>query len=233
MTIFRTLITSLTPRRWLTHGVMLGLTVLALFLTQALYLPRGDLIYVSTIGFGYWSLFLIAVTLSIGPLYLVFTHRKRNPVNLDIRRDVGVWAAITGLLHVFFGLQVHNRIGILGYFFVPGTLTPRLDRVGFNNDVGLAATIVIALLLATSNTWSLRKLKGKRWKTLQRLNYPLAVLVILHTLGYQAASRRETVFINATLILTMGLLMVQFVGVWLTKLRADTYTLRQLPVKGQ
>lgn len=212
---------------------MLGLTVLALFLTKALYLPRGDLIYISTIGFGYWSLFLIAVTLSIGPLYLVFTHRRRNPVNLDIRRDVGVWAAITGLLHVFFGLQVHNRIGILGYFFRPGTLTLRLDRVGFNNDVGLAATIVLALLLATSNTWSLRKLKGKRWKTLQRLNYPLAVLVILHTLGYQAASRRETVFVNATLILTMGLLIVQFVGVWLTKLRADTYTLRQLPIKGQ
>lgn len=220
------LILTLTPRRWLTHGVMFGLTALALYLTKALYLPRGDLIYISTIGFGYWSLLLLVVTLSIGPLVLVFTHRRRNPVNLDIRRDVGIWAGITGLLHVFFGLQVHSRIGILGYFFRPGTLTLRLDRVGFNNDVGLAATIVIALLLATSNTYALRKLKGKRWKTLQRLNYPLAVLVILHTLGYQATSGRETVFVNATLILTMGLLVVQFIGVWLTQLRADAVSHR-------
>jgi DMSO/TMAO reductase YedYZ heme-binding membrane subunit len=60
----------------------------------------------------------------------------------------------------------------------------------------------------------LRRLKGKRWKQLQRLNYVLAVLAVLHTFGYQMAGGRERVFINATALGVAVVLVIQLAGVW-------------------
>lgn len=219
-------------RRWLTHLAMFAASVLSVMLIKTFYMPKGDPVYIFTLAFGYLALVLIALTLVIGPLQMAVFQRRRNPVNLYLRRDIGIWAGGIGLLHVFFGLQVHTRFGLLSYFFYPNTLTLRLDLFGFNNHFGLAATIALALLLASSNDYALRKLKGRRWKQLQRLNYPLAVLVILHTLGYQNTSRREQPFVTATVLLLLAVLAVQTVGLSLHRARNAQITRRMSKTAG-
>ncbi|MDQ6692913.1 MAG: hypothetical protein M3014_00600, partial [Chloroflexota bacterium] len=46
-----------------------------------------------SLGLGYVSLVYLVASLLIGPLYLA--RRRRNPVNLYLRRDVGIWAGVT------------------------------------------------------------------------------------------------------------------------------------------
>jgi sulfoxide reductase heme-binding subunit YedZ len=61
----------------------------------------------------------------------------------------------------------------------------RHDVFGVSNYTGLLATVTIMLLFATSNDISLRALKAAKWKSLQRWNYAVPVLVAVHTFGYQ------------------------------------------------
>src|SRR5215210_701616 len=68
-----------------------------------LYGPNNTLSETLAIGLGYVSLVLLAATLLIGPLNLL--RQRRNPVNINLRRDTGIWSGITALLHVLFAFQ--------------------------------------------------------------------------------------------------------------------------------
>lgn len=223
----------MTRRRLATHvGLVLGtLGVLAL---APLY-PRAEtLVQAATIALGYLSLALIAATLVVGPLAL--RRRPRNPVNLTLRRDLGIWAGITGVAHVVLGVQVHFGGDVLRYFFQPivreryfavGDVervfpategwTPLTDLFGIANWVGLAAALILLLLLALSNDLALRALRGPRWKALQRSNYVLVVLVLVHTVAYQALVEREAALTLAVIGLAAGVITAQLVGIVLTR----------------
>lgn len=196
-------------QRALTHLLLAALTTAGIYATH-LYSPYAGAEYVYTIGFGYLSILLVGVTLIIGPLNLI---RKRiNPVNIDLRRDTGIWTGITGCLHVVFALLLHHRGNVLAFFFNPrGRLL--LSPAGTSNWIGLAATVILVVLMLLSNQLSLRWLKGKRWKQIQRLNYVLAALVFVHTLLYQRVGGRERIFVQATVIAILVVLIVQFIGV--------------------
>jgi sulfoxide reductase heme-binding subunit YedZ len=207
-------------RRIVTHVVLAALCAGGVYATKLLYVPYGEFRYVMTIGAGYVSLILLVATLSVGTVFML--RRRRNPVNSYVRRDMGIWAAIMGILQVIFGLQIRYGGDILLYFFrytENGTYRPRLNLVGVGNYIGLIATIILLILLATSNDYMLRALKGKRWKSLQRFNYVLVALALIHTFVYQRASRREEFFTSATLLLTVFLLGVQMLGVILFRSR--------------
>ena len=205
-------------QRWLTH-VGLGLLSAAGAYGGHLYAPYADANYAFTIGFGYTSIILIAASLIIGPVKLL--SQRRNPVNIDLRRDVGIWAAITGCLHVFFGLQLHERGQILLYFLEPTPHGYRLihNLFGLSNDLGAIATILLVVLLVISNDLSLWRLKGKRWKLLQRGNYLLAAFALAHTFGYQTVSHREHSFTDGVILLTLATLALQLAGVYLYRSR--------------
>ncbi|MEO8606302.1 MAG: ferric reductase-like transmembrane domain-containing protein [Chloroflexota bacterium] len=205
-------------QRWITH-IALGLLCAAGAYAGHLYAPYADANYVFTIGFGYTALILIAVSLMVGPFKLL--SQRRNPVNIDLRRDMGIWSAITGCLHVFFGLQLHERGQIILYFLEPTPHGYRLLRnlFGLSNDVGALATILLVVLLVISNDLSLRRLKGKRWKLLQRGNYLLAAFALAHTFGYQTVSRREHIFTDGVILLTLATLVIQLAGVYLYRSR--------------
>lgn len=203
--------------RIVTHLFLFGVTILVTLWTSGVYVPNADWFYVLTIACGYVSLVLVGVTLIIGPLKLLWQPRTRRrlPVNFNLRRDVGIWAGVTGCVHVVCGFQVHFRGNLLAYFFAypeDGRVYPLTNLFGLSNYVGLAATIVLILLLVTSNDWSLKRLKGKRWKQLQRLNYLLVVLVLFHTLAYQQISARERAFIASTVVLAVTVVVAQAAG---------------------
>ncbi len=201
------MIAGLGAQRIVTHLALAALTGFGLWVAAQYY---GVLTYIFTFGFGYVCLILVSVSLLLGPINLL---RKRfNPVNIDLRRDVGIWAGITGVLHVVFALIERNRGNLLDFFFRRDG-RPLLNLSGASNWIGAVATVLIVLLLVISNDLALRTLKGKRWKKLQRLNYVLAVLVFLHTFGYQIAGGREQIVKNVTALVVVIVLVVQLAGV--------------------
>jgi sulfoxide reductase heme-binding subunit YedZ len=162
----------------------------------------------------YVSMMLLAATLGLGPLNLL--RGRPNPVSTDLRRDVGIWAAIVGLAHVVFGLQVHFPGRMREYFLrtdgEPGALPLRLDVFGLTNYAGLGAATVLVLLLALSNDRSLAALGTRRWKRLQRWNYAGWALIVLHGAAYQLLERRTLGLIVVFALLIGGTLAAQLAG---------------------
>jgi sulfoxide reductase heme-binding subunit YedZ len=168
-----------------------------------------------TVATGYVALGLLAITLLIGPANLLLG--RRNPVSNYLRRDVGTWTAIASVVHVVFGLQVHGggRItAFLDYFVTPDG-GPLLNSFGLGNWTGFGALLITLGLLAISSDAALRRLKAARWKWLQRLNYGLFALVIVHAFFYGTLLRMTSPY---TLLLALSVIAVfvgQMVGVWL------------------
>jgi sulfoxide reductase heme-binding subunit YedZ len=172
--------------------------------------PRAAFLGLSIRGFtvatGYVATGLLLLTLLIGPANLLL--RRRNPVSSYLRRDVGAWAALFSVVHVVYGLQVHKRLSDFVHYFVTPGGSPLTNSFGLGNWTGLAALVIVAGLLALSNDAALRKLKAKRWKRLQRLNYALFALVIAHAFFYGALVRTDSPY---TVLLLLGVIAA-FVG---------------------
>lgn len=179
----------------------------------------GDFREGASIGSGYIALVFLAITLLIGPLNLL--RKRRNPVNINFRRDVGIWSGYMGVLHTILGLQVYENGDIARYFFSvqPNSFSPRLDVFGISNYLGVIATIIITVLLVTSNQISLQKLKGKTWKLIQRFNYLLGFVVLVHTFGYQIYTQRESVFIWAVIAVSVVTIGAQIGGMLVMRSR--------------
>jgi sulfoxide reductase heme-binding subunit YedZ len=174
-----------------------------------------------TTATGYVALGLLGLTLLIGPANLLL--RRRTPISSYLARDVGMWATLVSVIHVIAGFFVHGPPAplveqILFYFFAPDG-RPLTNSFGWGNWTGLAATLIVVGLLAISSDAALRKLKAKRWKNLQRLNYALFALVIAHAIFYGALLRLTSV---STILLGLIVSLVfigQMVGVWVWRRR--------------
>jgi sulfoxide reductase heme-binding subunit YedZ len=170
-----------------------------------------------SIGLGYVSLILLAATLLIGPINLL--HKRKNPVNINLRRDTGIWCGITALVHVAFSLQLTPGKSIFAYFTGDSVSGFGLFEAG--NVVGLVATLVMVALLITSNQISLKLLKGKNWKLIQRFNYPLMLLVLVHTVALQVANLREGFFFWGTMGVSLAVVVAQTSGIITTIRRSN------------
>jgi sulfoxide reductase heme-binding subunit YedZ len=170
----------------------------------------------STVATGYLALGLLALTLLIGPASLLL--RRRNPVSSYLRRDVGTWTAIASVLHVVLGFRVHGTGQVLDYFVRDGA--PLLNSFGLGNWTGLAALVIVVMLFALSTDSALRELKASTWKDLQRLNYILFVLVILHAFFYGALLRTASPFTVLLLVTVIAVVIGQSVGIWLWRRRS-------------
>ncbi len=176
------------------------------FSVRQLAAPTGDI-----------ALVLLGLTLLVGPANLLL--QRQNPVNSYLRRDIGTWTAIFSLVHVIIGFQGHSDrvLGFVDYFVADGR--PRLDSFGLGNWTGLAATVVVVLLLAISTDRSLRQLKARGWKRLQRLNYALFALVVIHAVYYGALRRAGSAYTLVLLGTVNAVLIGQWVGISLWRRR--------------
>lgn len=158
-------------------------SVACIYLTR----PYKDAVMRASFATAYPALILLAVTLGIGPLNVLM--RRRNPVSVDLRRDVGIWAGILAVAHTAIGQNVHLRGRPWLYYVYQRsehhTFPIRHDVFGMSNYTGALCTLVVLLLLATSNDWSLRRLGTVQWKKLQRWNYAAFALLAIHALGYE------------------------------------------------
>jgi sulfoxide reductase heme-binding subunit YedZ len=179
--------------------------------------PGQSILGLSTRGFtvatGYVATGLLAFTLIIGPANLLFG--RRNPVSSYLRRDVGMWTAIVSVVHVIYGLQVHRPIGDVLRYFLGEDGRPLTNSFGLANWSGLGATVVVMGLLAISSDRALRKLKARRWKRIQRMNYALLALVLAHAFFYGALVRTNSPYTLALLLSTAAVVVAQSVGIGL------------------
>ncbi|MBA3870077.1 MAG: ferric reductase-like transmembrane domain-containing protein [Anaerolineae bacterium] len=203
-------------QRWRSHGLLALFTLAGCYIIH-LYSPYADLNYIITLACGYISLILIVFSLLIGPYKLLYL--RKNPVNLDLRRDVGIWAGINGCLHVAAVLLARTRGDVIFLFLRPKPQGVGYDLLmspqGISNNLGLVATFILILLLVLSNDISLKYFKGKRWKFLQRFNYGLVVLAFIHTVLYQRFGNRARGFVILTLVLAVAVLVIQAAGFFL------------------
>ncbi|MEO6049803.1 MAG: ferric reductase-like transmembrane domain-containing protein [Pyrinomonadaceae bacterium] len=163
---------------------------------------------------GYLGIALLGATLILGALNVL--RRKTNPVSTDLRRDVGIWCGIVSLAHVVIGLQVHMGSMLL-YFFndveAQNHFSFRTNLFGLANYVGLFAVFLILFLLILSNDSSLRYLGKQRWKSFQRLNYVLMLLVVFHSIAYQILENRQLKFLIVFGLIVGGTLTIQILGI--------------------
>lgn len=201
-------------RRFWGHHLPLAFTSLMLITLFFQLVASPDPRFRFSMATAYTALILLGGTLLTGPINVL--KSRPNPISTDLRRDLGIWAAIIGILHTAVGLTVHMSGKFWLYFVYPAQeshfLPIRLDPFGLANYTGLIATLVLAFLLAISNDLSMRVLGGKRWKDLQRWNYGLYVLVVLHAIGYQLVEKRQLPYPILFAALVTVVVLIQWAG---------------------
>ncbi|HEX8711142.1 MAG TPA: ferric reductase-like transmembrane domain-containing protein [Terracidiphilus sp.] len=208
-------------RRLLLHHLPLlalsAISVAALYFTR----PYKDVVMKASFATAYPALILLAATLAIGPFNIL--TRRRNPVSLDFRRDLGIWAGILAVIHTVIGQNVHLRgRPWLYYVYERGShhfLPIRHDVFGLANYTGAFCTLVVLLLLATSNDYSLRRLGTRSWKKLQRWNYAAFALLAIHALAYEEGIEHQKLpFLVITIAGLALALILQLCGFALRRL---------------
>lgn len=193
-------------------GILAAASVLHLVvISQTTDSPQ--LMYRLSMATGWVSVALIAWAMLIGPWRV--RRGRPAPASTDLRRDVGIWGGLFALAHVVTGLQVHFAGKFWKYFVYPNgdhRIPLRHDLFGFANWTGLAATLVLLVLLAISNDASLRALGTRRWKSWQRWTYWAAALTVAHALAYQVETRHFGRWIAAVLFVTIVVVAMQLDG---------------------
>ena len=173
----------------------------------------SDWVMRASFSSAYPALALLAATLLLGPYKLL--RGRGNPVSNDLRRDIGIWAGILSLAHAAVGQCVHLR-GRPWLYYVyssnerrhsPPGFPLRHDVFGWANWTGLAATLLVIALLATSNDRALRGMGAGSWKSLQRWNYAAFALVAFHGFAYQIGIEKQH---RAIVLASVALVAVTF-----------------------
>jgi sulfoxide reductase heme-binding subunit YedZ len=190
----------------------LMIAAVAIAITGVVYfLSPGEFRHRLSMGTAYAGLAFIGGSLWLGPWNVI--RRRPNPVSFDLRRDVGIWAAILAILHTAVGLTVHLR-GRMWMYFVKGFHPLRLqsNQFGWANYLGLIAGLLFAMLLVISNDVSLRGLGTRRWKQLQRWAYLAAALTVAHGVLFQMVEKRHLMWLGMFYGLTVVVVMIQIAG---------------------
>jgi sulfoxide reductase heme-binding subunit YedZ len=202
------------PSRLLRHH--LPLLVLSFVSVATLYStrPYSDVISRASFATAYPALALLATTLLVGPWNVL--RRTANPVSSDLRRDLGIWAGILGVVHAAVGQFVHLRgRPWLYYVYGPGEHRHgmRHDLFGLANYSGALGVLLLATLFATSNDLSLKRFGARKWKQLQRWNYAVFALVAVHSIAFQMVEKQKQPWVITVSICIAAALIVQIAGV--------------------
>lgn len=198
---------------------MLVLSIIFCLIFYIFWIPTLPVVPFITYTSGYLGIFLLAVSLLLGPLNLIL--RRKNPISTYIRRDIGIFGGILGMVHSVVGLLMHFTGKPWLYFLeeVGDGLIIRIGNFGLANYTGLFGALILILLLIISNDYSLGKLKAVKWKNLQRLTYLMFLLVIAHSIFYRLNANKEDLIIFLYLPMFFMVLAFQLIGIWLKRSR--------------
>ncbi len=121
-----------------------------------------------TRSLGEWTLRLLLITLAVTPV------RKLTGWHwiVRLRRTLGLFAFAYGVGHLLTYVW-------LDQFFDWEAIVKDILKRPFIT-VGFAALVLMTPLALTSSNYAIRKLGGRRWQSLHRAIYPIAVLGCVH-----------------------------------------------------
>lgn len=140
---------------------------------------------------GDWALRMLLLTLTVTPLRLVTGWA----VVMRFRRMLGLFAFFYALLHALVWLLLDQG---LNWSAILEDLSQRPYIM-----LGFSALILMWPLALTSTRGMMRRL-GRRWQTLHRLVYAIAILGVLHYLWLVKADIREPLIYALVLMLLLG-----------------------------
>ena len=152
----------------------------------------ADPIKDATLFTGDWTLRFLLITLCITPLRRLTGWSRL----LRLRRMLGLYAFFYASLHflVWFWLDRELQLG--------DVIEDIIKRPYIT--VGFTAFVLLVPLAATSNRFSIRRLK-QAWQRLHKLVYLIAALGILHFLWLVKADVLEPIVYGLILILLLGI----------------------------
>jgi methionine sulfoxide reductase heme-binding subunit len=178
---------SMLPFAWLLYGVFTG----NLGANPTEYLTRST---------GDWTLRFLCLTLAVTPLRTITS----TPQLARFRRMLGLFVYFYAVLHllcyVWFDME----------FNVADILKDIPKRTFIL--VGFAAFLLLTPMAATSFNRAIKAMGAKRWQTLHKAIYAIAVLAILHFFWMRAGKNNFTeVFVYAAILSSLlGWRVVQY-----------------------
>jgi sulfoxide reductase heme-binding subunit YedZ len=141
---------------------------------------------------GLWGLRLLLVTLAVTPA------RRLTGWNwlVRLRRMLGLFAFFYVLCHFLSYALIDQRLAL-------GPIVEDILERPFIT-IGLLALLLLLPLAATSTNRMMRRL-GKRWQTLHRLVYPIAILGVWHFWWQVKEDIREPLIYASVLAVLLGL----------------------------
>jgi methionine sulfoxide reductase heme-binding subunit len=117
---------------------------------------------------GDWTMRFLLITLAITPL------RKLTNQNwlIRFRRMLGLFAFFYGTLHFLTYIWFDKAFDV--HAMIEDIAKRRFITMG------LTGFILMIPLAATSTTWAIRKMGGKKWQILHRLIYASAIAGVIH-----------------------------------------------------
>jgi DMSO/TMAO reductase YedYZ heme-binding membrane subunit len=157
---------------------------------------------------------LLTAALAIAPAQALRTGRPL--LNHIPRRDLGIWAAITGLLHTVLATNVVMTPAYFRAYIVGPPESPLPGWAGwiatFSIIGGYVVAIIFLLLLGLSNNRALRRLGPARWKRWQRWAYSAAGLTFVHGVVFQVIEGRTGAWLAMLLMAGGALFALQLAG---------------------
>jgi len=141
---------------------------------------------------GTWTLVGLILTLSITPLR-----------RLSGRADLVRYRRMLGLFSFFYACLHFITYIWLDQFFDLGAVARDIVKRPFIT-VGFSAFVLLIPLAATSTHAMMRRL-GRRWQTLHRLVYPIALLAVVHYLWLVKKDLTEPLIYGAVVVTLLAL----------------------------
>ena len=200
---------------------MVGITPIRYFVFALALIPLLRLVILGYLGdlsanpvefitrsTGTWTITFLCITLAMSPLRWITAWTGW----IQMRRMFGLFTFFYGFLHfsIWYWLD-HN-----------------LDAAAMIDDVierpfitvGFLAFVLMSLLALTSNQRAVRSL-GRKWSSLHRLIYVIAILGVLHYLWHKAGKNDfEVVYIYAGIIFVLLIIRLPFIQRHLVRVRS-------------
>lgn len=200
---------------------MVGITPIRYFVFALALIPLLRLVILGYLGdlsanpvefitrsTGTWTITFLCITLAMSPMRWITAWTGW----IQMRRMFGLFTFFYGFLHfsIWYWLD-HN-----------------LDAAAMIDDVierpfitvGFLAFVLMSLLALTSNQRAVRVL-GRKWSSLHRLIYVIAILGVLHYLWHKAGKNDfEVVYIYAGIIFVLLIIRLPFIQRHLVRVRS-------------
>lgn len=162
----------------------------------------------------YQCLLLLGAALLIGPIN---ARASGRPVgNSHLRRDIGIWAGLTGLLHFFLANALAMNYSYLELFVDNAARAPtaaiRMQLYTAGTILGYVVAVVFLLLMVLSSDFMLRKVGMRWWKRLQRLSYLIFAATVAHAFMFQALESRPPAWVIVVAAVALGIVLAQLGG---------------------